>query len=183
MKTRQRTNGRNGQKDAIAILKQDHETVKSLLRQLEETTPRGVKSRQKLLEKIALEVQVHAAIEEEIFYPAFREKVENQEDEKLFLEAAEEHGLVHHELPELQDADPASALFSARAKVLKDLIEHHAEEEESELMPRAKELMTREELVELGRRLEERKAQLKENGGVPSRRRPERSAANLAGLR
>jgi hemerythrin-like domain-containing protein len=158
--------------DAIALLKRDHETVRQLLSQLEDTTTRGVKRRQDLLAKIAREVEIHAAIEEEIFYPAFRAKAESSEDEELFLEASEEHKLVHGSLPELQQTDPATDLFSARAKVLKDLIEHHAEEEEKELLPRAKKLMSAEELGDLGTQLEERKLELDGDGARP--RSPQR---------
>ena len=109
---------------------------------------------------------VHAQIEEEIFYPAFHEAAQKGTDEKLFFEAAEEHGLVHRAIPELEGTDPGSELFSARAKVLKDLIEHHAEEEENELFPRCQKLFDAAELRELGQQLQERKDQLlNENGG------------------
>ena len=150
MTTRRQATKTPTAKDALALLRQDHERVRKLLSELEETTPRGVKTRSRLLDEIALEVQVHATIEEEIFYPAFRRNGETGEDEKLFYEAVEEHKLVHGALPALQATDPATELFGARAKVLKDLIEHHAEEEERELFPRARKLMSRAELAELG---------------------------------
>ena len=157
MKTRQPPQKKT---NAISLLEKDHDTVRKLLSELEETTSRGVRKRSELLEKIALEVEVHAAIEEEVFYPAFRRRGKTKEDEKLFFEAAEEHKLVKGVLPELQKTDPGTEYFSARAKVLKDLIEHHAEEEESELLPRARELMSSEELEELGAKLAERKRAL-----------------------
>jgi hemerythrin-like domain-containing protein len=160
MATTHRTQASKTSKDATALLRKDHDTVRKLLGELEETTTRGAKKREALLMEIALEVEVHAAIEEEIFYPAFREKGESGEDEQMFLEAAEEHKLVHGVLPELQATDPRTELFGARAKVLKDLIEHHAEEEESEMFPRARELFSKSELQELGERLEERKGEL-----------------------
>jgi hemerythrin-like domain-containing protein len=150
--------------DVLALLKQDHAKVKELLSQLEETTTRGVKRRQELLGKIADEVRLHAHVEETIFYPAFRESGSTHEDEKMFLEAAEEHRLVHEMLPEIEDTDPATELFSARAKVLKDLIEHHAEEEEKEMFKRAKELMPIEERRALAERIEERKQAVQEEG-------------------
>jgi len=147
-------------KDATILLRKDHDTVRKLLGELEKTTTRGAKKREALLMEIALEVEVHAAIEEELFYPAFRERGESGDDEQLFLEAAEEHKLVRDLLPELQASDPRTELFGARAKVLKDLIEHHAEEEESEMFPRARELFSKSELQELGEQLEQRKGQL-----------------------
>jgi hemerythrin-like domain-containing protein len=155
---------KNSPRDVLALLKQDHEKVKELLSQLEETTSRGVKRRQELLNKIADEVRLHAHVEETLFYPAFRDAGSTNEDEKIFLEAAEEHRLVHEMLPEIEDTDPATELFSARAKVLKDLIEHHAEEEEKEMFKRARELMSAEERKALGERIEERKQAVKQEG-------------------
>jgi hemerythrin-like domain-containing protein len=155
---------RNGTNDAIRLLKQDHERVKKLLSSLAETTPRALKKRQDLLEEIAEEIRIHSRIEEEIFYPAYAEAARSHEDAKLFFEAKEEHGLVDVLLPTLESEDPAGETFGAKAKVLKDLIEHHAEEEESEMFPRAQKLLGKERLEELGRELMERKEQLKESG-------------------
>src|SRR5688572_22218552 len=132
VKPRAQEKSRAQEIDAISLLKADHASVKKLLGELDETSARAAKRRSELLAKIALEVEVHAAIEEEILYPAFRSKGDSSEDEKLFFEAQEEHDLVHRALPQLKQADPTTELFSARAKVLKDLIEHHAEEEENE---------------------------------------------------
>lgn len=146
--------------DAIQLLKQDHQAVRELLSKLEETTTRAAKRRAELLEAIALEVRVHAKIEEELFYPAFQAASKTKEDEKLFLEAAEEHDLVHIVLPAIEKTDPKTELFSAKAKVLKDLIEHHADEEEHEMFPRARDLMDKDGLLELGARLALRKQQL-----------------------
>ena len=141
--------------DALALLKQDHANVKKLLRKLESSEDGA--EREELLAEVAQEIEVHAQIEEEIFYPAFHRAAEGSEDEKLFYEASEEHGLVHIELPKLKQADSGSDVFAARAKVLKDLVEHHAEEEEHELFPRVRELLDRAERIELGSRLQARK--------------------------
>lgn len=154
--------------DAISLLTRDHATARKLLSQLEKTTSRGTTRRQELLRQVAKAVEVHAQIEEEIFYPAFRRAETRTGDEKLFLEAAEEHGLVHIVLPELKQTDPGTELFSARAKVLKDLVEHHAREEEQELFPRARKLLGSEALRDLGDRLEQRKLEL--TTGVAARK-------------
>jgi hemerythrin superfamily protein len=153
--------------DAITLLTRDHGTARRLLRQLAKTTTRGASRRRALLEQVAKEVQIHARIEEEIFYPAFREAARSGDDEMLFLEAAEEHGLVHIVLPQLQKTDPKTELFSARAKVLKDLVEHHAEEEEKQLFPRARKLMGLAERQELGELLQQRRLAL--GSGVVTR--------------
>lgn len=156
--------------DAITLLKEDHVVALKLLRALEKTESSEGARRSTLLEQAAFEIEIHAAIEEDVFYPAFRAVGRVDEDEKLFFEAAEEHALVHQVLPALRKTDVDSELFSARAKVLMDLVEHHAEEEESELFPRVRELMDRPALRELGRRLQEAKAALKERMKGPEHR-------------
>ncbi|MGH7366026.1 MAG: hemerythrin domain-containing protein [Candidatus Rokuibacteriota bacterium] len=148
-----KTRGRSAEKDAIALLKEDHEKVRKLLGELEETTDKAVSKREKLLTAIEQELTVHTRIEEEIFYPAFREAARKKDDAKLYYEAIEEHHVVDLVLPEIKGADVNSEQFAAKAKVLKDLVEHHAEEEETEMFPRARKLMDREELLRLGGQL------------------------------
>ena len=144
--------------DAVALLTKDHETVRGLLKRLDATkTPA---QRKALYEQVRDEVQVHAQIEEEIFYPAFRSAAEDQDDAKLFFEAKEEHHIVDVVMDEIAGGDPAGAPYAAKCKVLKDLIEHHAEEEEDEMFPHARKLMGKDALVDLGRRLAERKKEL-----------------------
>jgi hemerythrin-like domain-containing protein len=166
-------NEKNGKhhKDAIALLQSDHDTVRDLLSQLEETTERGAKKRTELVARIATEVRIHARIEEEIFYPAYKEAARAKEDLKLFFEAAEEHALVDVVLPALEEGDPATAEFGAKCKVLKDLIEHHAQEEEDEMFPRARKLLGKERLVELGEQMAARKEELKSEMKAPARQK------------
>lgn len=146
--------------NAIDMLVEDHETVRNLLSQLSETTNRAGKKRADLLEKIKKEILIHTQIEEEIFYPAFRDS-DVDESEKLYYEAKEEHRAVDElVLPDLESTEPASVEFQGRVKVLKDMIEHHAAEEEKEMFPKAKKAFSKEELQELGARMAERKAEL-----------------------
>ena len=150
--------------NAIQLLKEDHATVKDLLGKLEETTTRGTKTRRELLERIGKELRIHAAIEEEIFYPAFRD-AGDKDATKMFFEALEEHRAVEQMvLPDLEKTDPSTEKFSGRAKVLKELVEHHADEEEKQMFPKARKLFSAEELRELGLRMDERKRELKKNG-------------------
>jgi hemerythrin-like domain-containing protein len=137
-------------KDAIALLKEDHQKVRGLLSELEETTERASDKREKLLATIEQELKIHTKIEEEIFYPAFRDAAQKKADKDLYYEALEEHHVVDLVLPEIKETDADSEEFGAKAKVLKDLVEHHAEEEETEMFPRAQKLMDREELLRLG---------------------------------
>ena len=142
--------------DAIALLKQDHEKVRGLLGQFENAT--GAR-RQKLLTQIEKELKVHTTIEEEIFYPAYREAARKKEDKKLFFEAVEEHHVVDMVMPEMNDGSSPEEL-KAKAKVLKDLVEHHAEEEEKEMFPRARKAMEKDELRSLGEMMQRRKEDL-----------------------
>ena len=147
-------------KDAITLLKEDHKKVKGLLSQLEKTTERGAERRRKLLGQIEAEIKVHTTIEEEIFYPAYRDAVRKKDDRELYQEALEEHHVVDLVMPELKRSDPAGEVFGAKAKVLKELIEHHAEEEEKEMFPKARRALGIAELRELGARMASRKRAL-----------------------
>ncbi len=146
-------NGKETQKDAIALLKEDHERVRELLGELEETSDRAEGKRQKLLATIEEELTIHTKIEEDIFYPAFFDMAKTNDDKEMYYEAIEEHHVVDLVMPEVKNTDPSTNEFAAKAKVLKDLVEHHAEEEEAEMFPRARKLMNRERLMELGEEL------------------------------
>lgn len=147
-------------KDAVTLLKEDHATVKKLLKKLVETTTRASKARPELLAEIAKELKIHAKIEEEIFYPAFK-RAGKKEHETLNYEALEEHRAVEKlVLPDLQNTDPSTEQFSGRAKVLKELVEHHADEEEKEMFPKARKAISREQLKALGQQMQDRKDEL-----------------------
>ncbi len=149
-------------KDAIELLTADHNKVKALLKELTDTTTRAEKTRPKLLEEIEQELKIHTAIEEEIFYPAYKEAGESDQDEPYF-EAVEEHRTVSElVLPDLKKTEPTSEKFSGRAKVLKELIEHHINEEEKEMFKQAKKLMSSEELKTLGEQMKKKKDALKD---------------------
>lgn len=147
--------------NAIELLKADHEKVRGLFEQLVDTTSRAVKTRTELLEKIRLELDVHTQIEEEIFYPALRAASGKTEEEVMVFEALEEHRAAGElVLPDLLATDVASDRFSGRAKVLKELVEHHAEEEEKEMFKKARELLDRDALATLGDEMSARKQEL-----------------------
>lgn len=152
--------GRRAEKDATALLEEDHAQIRRLLGQLEKTTGKATTRREKLLAAIEQELTLHTKIEENVFYPAFFDACRKSDDKELYYEAIEEHHVVDLVLPELKDTDPGTDRFAAKAKVLKDLVEHHAEEEETEMFPRARKLMNREELLRLGDQLAQARASL-----------------------
>ena len=141
----------------ITMLKSDHAQVKRLLRELEATGDRAVKERERLVAEIEREVMTHAQIEEEVFYPAFKAAAEGSDQEDLFYEANEEHHLVDIHLPSLKAANPKSHEFKAKAKVLKDLLEHHIREEEQEMFAAARELFDDDQMKQLGELMQARK--------------------------
>lgn len=143
--------------NAITMLKSDHATVKRLLRELSETTERAVKQREALVAQIERELKMHAQLEEEIFYPAFKAASRGTEAEDLFYEAAEEHHIVDMVLPALKAANPKSKEFTAKASVMKELVEHHIKEEESEMFAEARELFGDDQLRELGDMMQARR--------------------------
>jgi len=147
--------------DAIQLLKQDHVLMRGLLDGLAATTTRALKKRKDLLGKVRTNLEAHTTIEEEIFYPAFKEAAKIADDRTMYFEALEEHRAAGDlVLPDLLATDPAADNFSGRAKVLKELVEHHADEEEKEMFPRARKLLSKSELAELGSRMEARKTDL-----------------------
>ena len=143
--------------NAITMLKSDHAHVKRLLRELDATTERAVKQRESLVAQIEREIKMHSQLEEEVFYPAFKAMTEKTDAEDLFYEAAEEHHVVDMVLPALKSANPKSHEFSAKAKVLKELIEHHIREEEGQMFRKAQTLFSDEQLRELGDLMQKRK--------------------------
>jgi len=146
--------------DAIALLKEDHKKVKGLLGDLEKSSMRGGARADKLVAQIDKELTIHSQIEEEIFYPAFRDAVRTKDDKKMYFEAKEEHHVVKLVLPEVKQGGMAVEEFAAKCKVLKELVEHHADEEEKEMFPEARKVLSRAELQELGDRMAMRKKEL-----------------------
>jgi hemerythrin-like domain-containing protein len=147
--------------NAIDLLKADHAKVKDILSQLSDSTERALKKRVELLSKLEMEITIHTRLEEEILYPAFKEAGSKEQD-VMYFEAKEEHRTVDSlVLPDLKLTDPGTPEFSGRVKVVKELLEHHIEEEETEMFPQAKKLLGKEKLEELGAQMEAMKASCK----------------------
>jgi hypothetical protein len=150
--------------DAITLLQADHDKMRELLTELEATTERGVKTRQELFATIKGELTLHEVIEEEIFYPELKA---HPKSEDIVLEAFEEHHVVDLVMAELEDLDVNDETWGAKAKVMKENVEHHMEEEEGEMFKQARQAFNREELDDLGRRMEERKIAAGRELGIP----------------
>lgn len=147
--------------NAIDLLKDDHKRVKAILEELSESTERGIKKRTELLAKLEREITLHTQLEEEILYPAFKSEGGKEED-VMYFEAKEEHRTVDSlVLPDLKETAPGTPEFSGRVKVVKELLEHHIEEEEKEMFPQARKLLGNSKLEELGAQMEAMKAEYK----------------------
>jgi hemerythrin superfamily protein len=157
-RTRKSTSRSRAPKDAIALLKGDHKEVKTMVQQF--NSSRSDSKKAQLAEQICAALEVHAEIEEEIFYPAAREALKKNGD--LIDEAEVEHTSVKELIAKIKGGSPSDDLWEAQVKVLGEYVNHHVKEEEGEMFPKVKK--TRLDLQALGEQLAERKAELQ--GGM-----------------
>jgi len=143
---------------ATALLKQQHKEVSALFKEAEGSA--DGRTRRRLMQDIAKHLEVHTTIEEEIFYPALEEAATQEKTCDMLREAFEEHHVVKLVLAELPTVDPAADTFKAKMVVLKELVEHHVEEEHDEMFPWAEKHLEKDDLDALGARMEERAASL-----------------------
>ena len=144
--------------NAFELLKADHKTVAGLLEKIDQTTERGVKTREELFARLKTELDIHAEIEESIFYPALEDEEKTRD---ITLEAFEEHRLVKQLLSELDSMSKDDEQWTARFTVLKENVEHHVEEEEDEMFKKARGVLSKDDIEVLGTRMQEAKKQQK----------------------
>ncbi|HYE64529.1 MAG TPA: hemerythrin domain-containing protein [Pyrinomonadaceae bacterium] len=144
--------------NAFELLKEDHQKVSGIFEKLEPTTERALKTREELFEQLKNELDVHAYLEEQIFYPAIQEADETRE---ITLEAFEEHRVVKRLLTELEAMPVDQEEWGAKLKVLQENVEHHVEEEEGEMFSSARKVLSREQIEQLGAQMEEAKREQK----------------------
>lgn len=154
-KTRRKSSGRSrAPKDAIALLKADHKEVKTMVAQFNNS--RSESKQAELAQKICAALEVHAEIEEELFYPAAREALKKNGD--LIDEAEVEHTSVKELIAKIKGGQPGDDLWEAQVKVLGEYVNHHVKEEEGEIFPKVRK--TKLDLEAIGEQLAERKAEL-----------------------
>lgn len=142
-------------RDGLQLLAEDHRRVEDLFEEFENS--KGAHNKQRLVQSICTELKVHAQIEEEIYYPEIKGKVEDEDLDEAYVE----HDSAKLLINELAAAEPDEAYYDAKVKVLKELIEHHVKEEEKQRdnlfqQTRAADV----DLKELGARLAARRAEL-----------------------
>jgi hemerythrin-like domain-containing protein len=145
--------------DAIDMLMRDHRIVKELFK---EFAKKDGKARNPLIEEICTKLTIHTALEEELFYPAVRNEIR---DDNLMNEAVIEHATARHIIKQLLPVQDDDEYVQAKVTVLREYIKHHINEEESEMFPKVKQ--TKLDLKSLGRQMMDRRVALQEQLTTP----------------
>ena len=143
--------------NATQMIRQDHKKVEGLFKKFEQT--KGSQAKRRLAETAMAELEVHAALEEEIFYPAVKREVD---DGSMVQEAMEEHQTVKQLISELKGMKEADDEFESQFSQLVENVQHHVQEEENEMLPKVEESEL--DLNSLGEQMSQRKQEL-QNGG------------------
>lgn len=141
-------------KEATAILRADHKLVSKLFADYEKAE--SSEAKKALADEICMELTIHAQVEEEIFYPAFKEALG---DSELVPEAIVEHATLKKLIAEVQTAGLEQEMFDARIKVMGEYVKRHVKEEQDEIFPKARESKDL-DMVELGAQIMQRKEEL-----------------------
>ena len=145
-------------RDILKTLQAEHDKVRALFDDMKGTTDRAKKTRTDLLEEIESNLMLHAKWEEQVFYPAFKERAD-RDGLQTHAEALEEHRAVENTvIPDVNAADVETPEFAGRVKVFGEFVDHHAKEEEKTMFKMAREMFSAEELAQLDEQYEEWKA-------------------------
>jgi hemerythrin superfamily protein len=144
--------------DAVDMLESQHREVEALFAQLEKASDNAKKKA--LATEIADKLAVHATIEERDFYPAVKAK----RTEDILLESLQEHLGIKRVLADLMATDADDDTFDAKAKVLREQVEHHVEEEEKDLFPKVRKIFDAETLTAVAQQMAATQDELLEKG-------------------
>jgi hemerythrin superfamily protein len=148
--------------DAVTFLKTDHLALKKLFESEKKLTKADGKKKEAIFNQIKAALEVHATIEEEIFYPAVKSaRSEHVKDEAR--EGYEEHRQIKSLLAQIASTTSADETYDMKIKVLREDVEHHVKDEETEMFPDAKKFLGERRLMALGIELETRRKELEEN--------------------
>lgn len=148
--------------DPLRLLKKQHREVESLFKQIKKSE--RPEDRQRLLQQVSRDLELHMKIEEEIFYPAVKE-LGSGKAEAMIMESYEEHGVVKLVLEQLPGLDPEDERFEAKMTVLSELVKHHVDEEEKQMFKLAGKI-DKDELKQLGDRMQ---AEVEQGAGPAGR--------------
>lgn len=141
--------------NAINMLTEDHAKVRKMFKQFEKMKDADESEKSELVREICMELSVHAQLEEEIFYPAAREAMDEQD---MLDEAEVEHASAKQLISELEGMQPGDELYDAKVTVLGEYVEHHVKEEEKQIFPKVKKAKL--DMEEMAEKMEARKSQL-----------------------
>ncbi len=141
--------------DALTLLEQDHRNMEDLFTRFEQAGPRDYRERRRIADEVIEQLAVHAAVEEQVLYPAIRAEVPGETP--LVLEALEEHHLAKLSLAEIEKLPPQAERFTAKMTVLIESVRHHVTEEEQDLFPKVRQAFSEQELEEMGEAIERAK--------------------------
>lgn len=150
------------QEGALDMLKADHKKVSTIFAQYEKLKEGDDERKQELAGMACSELTIHAQLEEELFYPALRDVIDEAD---LIDEAEVEHGSVKELVAAIQGSGPEDRLYDANVKVLSEYVKHHVQEEENEIFPKARKAKEL-DLIAMGEEMLRRKTQLREELGL-----------------
>jgi hemerythrin-like domain-containing protein len=136
-------------RDILKTLKDEHDTLRSMFEEMKGTTDRARKTRTELLDRIEASLLPHAKWEEQVFYPAFKERADRDGLQTHAEALAEHHAVENSVIPEVHAADVETPEFAGRAKVFGEFIDHHAKEEEKTMFRMVRELFSAEERAKM----------------------------------
>jgi len=162
--------------NATQMIRQDHKKVEGLFKKFQQT--KGAQAKRRLAETAMAELEVHAALEEEIFYPAVKKEVD---DGSMVQEALEEHQTVKQLISELKGMDEVDEEFESQFSQLVENVQHHVEEEENEMLPKVEESEL--DLNSLGQQMSQRKQEMQNSGRATKKASNARSSRKSAGAK
>ncbi|HXG91677.1 MAG TPA: hemerythrin domain-containing protein [Blastocatellia bacterium] len=139
--------------NAIELLKKDHKEATGLMDQIE-TADKGDRSAKDLFMRLKHALTLHTQMEEQIFYPALRN---HEETRDMIEESLKEHQEVDQILAEMTNLNPHNDDFIDKLSELRDAVEHHVDEEENEMFPKAEKVLGQSRLDEMGRQMQQMK--------------------------
>jgi hemerythrin-like domain-containing protein len=142
--------------DGIQLLIDEHRQVQEMLKELGKTDEKDARERRAVFDRLKAALTSHEVIEEEIFYPALREHPRAKD---LVLESYVEHDVVDRLMGELDRTKPDDEMWGAKCQVMTENLEHHIQEEETELFKKARQAFDEDELERLGRDMQRRKTE------------------------
>lgn len=144
-------------------LKKDHRKVEDLFKEIEKSGDKAAKKKEKLFQTLKQELTAHAEAEEQALYPEIKK---NEKMKDMSLEAYEEHHIVKILLEELTELPADDEQWTAKLTVLKEVIEHHVEEEEEEMFKKAEKALDKDTQADIAGRIEEIKASVLKSGKI-----------------